>query len=68
MADNMQQEKDLGPAERIIGTITQHADHMVHNRPGFVRLDKQLAGGVIWNQPSWVLEDGEKVVYLVQNV
>jgi len=56
----------LGPAERIITSMTQHIDHAVHNRPGFVTQDGRHVGGVKWQQSTWIQEGNEKVVYTVQ--
>ena len=45
--DNAQERVEaLGPAERIINAITQHVDHMVHNRPGLVVNDARHNVGV----------------------
>lgn len=57
--------EELGPAERIINSLTQHVDHMVHNRPGFVT---QAAAGVQWQQATWVQEKDDRVVYTVRKV
>lgn len=56
----------LGPAERIIKTLLDMTDHMVHNRPGLVT---KVAGqiGVQWAPCTWVAEGegpaAQKVVY-----
>jgi len=72
---NAQQERleALGPAERIIQTITTHVDHAMHNRPGLVVADGRHAIGVRWQQATWVEEGPEggakqKVVYAVRKV
>jgi len=59
----------LGPAERIVNTLTTFSDHLVHNRPGIVTADNRFNTGVRWEQVTWV-EEGEgddktKVVYKV---
>ena len=33
---NRDRVESLGPAERVVQALLQHADHMVHNRPGVV--------------------------------
>ncbi len=53
----------LGPAERILETLTRHVDHAVHNRPGMVTPAPEQATGVRWQPAAWKEEDGEKVVY-----
>jgi hypothetical protein len=63
-----QERAALGPAERIISSLTGQLDHAVHNRPGFVRPDRRTVVGVNWQQASWKLEGDEKVVYTVRKV
>lgn len=58
----------LGPAERIIQTITLYTDHMVHNRPGLVVQDINQAIGVRWDQATWVKEGDVKKVYRTYKV
>lgn len=53
----------LGPAERILETLTRYVDHAVHNRPGMVVPAPGTATGVRWQAVTWKEEDGEKVVY-----
>ena len=53
----------LGPAERIIETLTRHADHMVHNRPGLVRRETSSPTGIAWSPVTHVDEDEGRVVY-----
>ncbi|MFO0750159.1 MAG: vWA domain-containing protein [Myxococcota bacterium] len=53
----------LGPAEAILATLTQHLDHVVHNRPGLVVADAAAAPGVRWTPATWVQEGDDKVVY-----
>ncbi len=55
--------ENLGPAERIIQTVLQYSDHMVHNRPGLVAPDPTSAAGVKWTYVKWKDENGVKVVY-----
>jgi len=49
----------LGPAERIIQTLTTFTDHMVHNRPGFVVPDARANGGVRWDQATLTKAEGQ---------
>jgi hypothetical protein len=71
---NEQERREaLGPAERIIQTITSHVDHAMHNRPGFVVADPSQKIGARWQQATWIEEgpDGrakQKVVYTVRKV
>jgi hypothetical protein len=65
MEADAQRAEALGPAERLIGTITAHVDHAMHNRPGLITQDARHAGGARWEQATWLAEDGEKVVYRV---
>jgi len=67
MAANQRVEA-LGPAERIINSLTQFTDHAVHNRPGFVVPDARYNIGVRWAQATWVREGDQKVVYLTAKV
>ena len=53
----------LGPAERIVETLTQTVDHLYHGRPGFVVPDGRTNIGVRWEPCSWKQEGTEKVVY-----
>jgi len=57
----------LGPAERVIDTLTKMTDHMVHNRSGLVT---KAPGGVgaQWAPCTWVQEGDDKVVYLLSKV
>ena len=58
----------LGPAERIVQTLTTFTDHLVHNRPGVITPAPETNIGVKWEQASWKEEDGEKKVYLHRKV
>jgi hypothetical protein len=40
--------ENLGPAERIIASLTPYVDHCVHNRPGMVTPDPTSVVGVKW--------------------
>jgi hypothetical protein len=65
-APSAERIESLGPAERIIQALTQHIDHMVHNRPGIVTSDARHRVGVRWQQATWVKEGGDKVVYATE--
>jgi hypothetical protein len=56
---------NLGPAERIIQTLINHKDHMVHNRPGIVVPDARFSIGVRWDFATNKTENGEKVAYRI---
>jgi hypothetical protein len=58
----------LGPAEKIVGALTQFTDHMVHNRTGVVAKSPGNAIGVTWAPAIWKDEDGDKIVYLCERV
>lgn len=60
---DQQRVESLGPAERILQTLLNHADHMVHNRPGVVTQDGRSVTGVRWWPVTHKVEDGRKVVY-----
>jgi hypothetical protein len=60
---NRDRVESLGPAERVVQALLQHADHMVHNRPGVVVPAPGTAIGVRWAPVTHVVEDGRKVVY-----
>lgn len=72
MVDAIPQERleALGPAERIINSLTQYLDHMVHNRPGMVSPDARTKIGVKWEPVTWKQEkeDDEKIVYRLSKV
>jgi len=54
MVDQIDQQRveNLGPAGRIVQTLTTFTDHLVHNRPGFVKPDKRYNIGVAWQQAT----------------
>lgn len=58
----------LGPAERIIQSLTQYLDHAQHNRPGVVFEDNRTHIGVRWQQATWVKKDNDKIVYIVEKI
>ena len=67
-----QRLENLGPAERIVQTLSTFTDHLVHNRPGIVVADGRKNIGVRWDMATWK-EEGEegakqKVVYRVTKV
>lgn len=68
MVDVAQRQEALGPAERIINTLLQYHDHMVHNRPGMVTADAASVVGVKWDPVTHKEEDGKKVVYRLVKV
>lgn len=63
--DQQQQKRveALGPAERIVASLTTFTDHLVHNRPGIITKDPHSPTGVKWEPVIWKAEDGKKVVY-----
>jgi len=65
MTDQADQQRveNLGPAERIIQTLLTHSDHLYHGRPGMVISDARTATGVRWFPVTHKEEEGEKVVY-----
>jgi len=58
----------LGPAERIVQTLTQTVDHAVHNRPGMVSAAPGTNIGVKWEPVTWKKEGEDKVVYRLTKV
>ena len=52
----------LGPAEKILQTLLNHTDHMVHNRPGMVTADARHTIGVRWVPVTHKEENGQNVV------
>jgi hypothetical protein len=58
----------LGPAEKILQTLLNHTDHMVHNRPGLVTPDARHTIGVRWVPVTHKEENGQKVVYELTKV
>jgi hypothetical protein len=63
-----QRVEALGPAERVINTLTSFTDHIIHNRPGAVFSDGRTKTGVRWVPVIWKEEDGDKVVYQSKRV
>lgn len=53
----------LGPAERIVQTLTTWTDHMVHNRPGLVVAAPGTPTGTRWQPVTHKDEGGQRVVY-----
>lgn len=62
--------ENLGPAERIISSITTYTDHLYHNRPGYVTPDARCNIGVRWAFVSHKVEGEakERVVYSLTKV
>jgi hypothetical protein len=58
----------LGPAERIISTLTSFADHVVHNRPGIVVKEPGSTLGVSWSPVIWIKEGDHRVIYKSQKI
>ena len=58
----------LGPAEKILQTLLNATDHMIHNRPGIVTPDARHTIGVRWLPVTHKEENGEKVVYELSKV
>jgi hypothetical protein len=56
------ENQNLGPAERIINSLTQYLDHAYHGRPGIVTRDNNPTG-VKWEPVTTVNENGSKVVF-----
>jgi len=63
-----QRVEALGPAERIIQSLTTYVDHAVHNRPGCIVADGRTKVGVRWDPVTWKEENGHKVVYRLDKV
>lgn len=58
----------LGPAEKILQTLLNPTDHMVHNRPGMVTPDARHTIGVRWVPVTHKEENGQKIVYELTKV
>jgi len=58
----------LGPAEKIIQTLTGYLDHLYHGRPGALFVDRNAKTGVRWEPVTWKEEGGQKVVYRLEKV
>lgn len=58
----------LGPAEKILQTLLNYTDHMVHNRPGMVTPDARHTIGVRWVPVTHKEENGQKIVYELTKV
>lgn len=57
--------ENLGPAEKIVGTVISQAGHLYHGRPGIVTTDQSSVTGVKWAFATHKMEDGKKVAYLL---
>jgi len=68
--DLQQQERieALGPAERIIQSLTAFTDHVVHNRPGMVVKNPTATIGVSWSPVIWKEEDEKRIVYKSEKI
>lgn len=64
---DQQRLEALGPAERIIQTLTTFVDHIYHGRPGFVRQDTSPIG-VAWTPVTWKEEGGTRQVYSLSKI
>tara|TARA_Y100000310_G_scaffold340338_1_gene435729 strand:+ start:1359 stop:3272 length:1914 start_codon:yes stop_codon:yes gene_type:complete len=66
MADALQERiEGLGPAERIVQTLTTFTDHLFHGRPGLVTQDGRTRTGVRWESATKrKQEDGSWHVFL----
>lgn len=62
--ETQQRTEQLLQAEPMLRILTTWADHVVHNRPGFVKPDGRATIGVRWEQALWKEENGQKVCYL----
>ncbi len=60
--------ENLGPAERIISSLLNPADHMVHNRPGMTVTDARANIGVRGSPVTTREKDGVKKVYRLEKV
>ena len=58
----------LGPAEKILQTLLNYPDHMVHNRPGIVSPDARHTIGVRWVPVTHKEENGQKIVFELTKV
>lgn len=56
-------QENMGVAERLLQTVLNFTDHMVHNRPGMVTKNQAAVTGVLWEPVTHKVEDGHKVVY-----
>lgn len=65
-AVDRQRVETLGPAERIIQTLTTFTDHLYHGRPGYVIEDARTNAGVRWAPGIWKDEEDGKVFYAIQ--
>jgi len=54
--------ENLGPAERIIQTVLSFADHMVHNRNGYVVEDRTVPYGLRWFPATYRVDEGGNTV------
>lgn len=55
--------ENLGAAERIIQSVLQYTDHLVHNRPGIVIPDARHRIGVRWEPVTHRAQGDMKVVF-----
>ena len=59
--------EELGPAERIVETLLNSTDHIVHHRPGMMGVDRRAPFGYRWQSVTWKMrKGGRKEVFRMQ--
>ncbi len=58
--------ENLGPAERILQTLLNATDHIVHHRPGMMVVNRRAPFGYSWKSVTWRQEGSRKVVYRME--
>lgn len=59
--------EELGPAERIVETLLDATDHIVHHRPGMMVVDRRAPFGYRWQSVTWKMrKGGRKEVFRMQ--
>ncbi|MEM9454208.1 MAG: vWA domain-containing protein [Myxococcota bacterium] len=56
----------LGSADRIIKTLLESTDHIVHHRPGMMVEDRRAPIGYRWSSVTWRRRRGQKLAYRME--
>lgn len=56
----------LGSAERIIKTLLESTDHVVHHRPGMMVADRRAPTGYRWSSVTWRKRGRQKLAYRME--
>lgn len=58
--------EDLGPAERIVKTLLDATEHIIHHRPGMMVVNRRAPFGYSWKSVTYKRRRGRKHVYRME--